>query len=85
MASREVIRFLKSKGLSGKQARAVLHFSRLVSKLADNGVRPYTLDEVAVRNECAEQGVELTPQELHDILVVINAALEQELNRRDGS
>jgi hypothetical protein len=85
MSSREIIRLLKSKGLSGKQARAVLNFTRLISKLADDGVRPYTLDIVKVRMECAEQGVELTPQEIHDILEVIDAALEQELDRRDGS
>ena len=85
MDNPEVIRFLKSKGLSGKQARAVLRFTMSISKLADEGVQPYALDEVEVRRECAEQGSELTPQELHDILVVINAALEQELNRRNGS
>jgi hypothetical protein len=84
MDNSEVIRFLKSKGLSGKQARAVLHFARSISKLADEGVRPHTVDAVEVRRECAEQGTELTPQEMHDMLEAINAALEQELNRRDG-
>ena len=70
-----------------RQAKAVVQFISRIEKAVDKGYSPTELNQkelLVLRNQAAEEGSELTPSDMQDVVDLINLALEQEINERKG-
>jgi hypothetical protein len=70
---------------TARQAKAVVQFISRIEKAVDKGFTPTELNKqevLVLRNQAAEEGSELTPSDMQDVVDLINVALAQEIKER---
>ena len=87
MNKKEVAGILvKDHNCTPKQAKIIVNFMEKIEKAVDKGITPTYLDKdgvLLIRNAAAELGTEVTPDEMGDMIELMNIALEREINSRD--